>query len=109
MTTFFDRQGTPVRILLTHFSPFTVTNADTGKSITVPHGAAFHIIPNPDGSQTLIATGHTVVGAFPTDVGGPSLTLYSGRVVQTLTANFDLTAISSSGKPPVDMCAALAG
>ena len=108
VTTFFDRQGNPVRILITHFSPVTVTNADTGKSITVPHGAAFHSFPNPDGSQTLITTGHALVAAFPTDVGGPSLTLYSGRVVQTLTANFDLTAITTSGKS-VDMCAALSG
>ncbi len=108
MTTFFDRDGNPVRILFTHASPFTVTNADTGKSITIPHGAAFHFTPHPDGSQTLVATGFTLEIQFPTDVpAGPSMTLYSGRVVIEISASGTSTVVSTKGKA-VDLCAELA-
>ena len=53
-TTFFDRQGNPIRTWLGSASSVTATNGDTGRSITIPHGGAFHITPNPDGSQTFV-------------------------------------------------------
>jgi hypothetical protein len=107
-TTFFDREGNPVRVLGRGASPATVTNTETGATFAFSHGAAVHITLNPDGSQTQVWTGHVLLATFPTDVPpGPSLALYSGRLVLSISPAGDTTFVSSNGKPPVDVCAEL--
>jgi hypothetical protein len=75
-TLFFDRQGREIRVL-TVFPNFrvTLTNAETGESITTPSPSVEHVTINPDGSAVLTVTGlsgHLIVrgeGALAADVG----------------------------------------
>jgi hypothetical protein len=86
----------------------TFANADTGRSVTLRLGGAGHITLNPDGSTTAVGTGNQVLTLFPTDVpAGPSTTLYSGRVVTSISPTGVFTLIGANGKPPVDLCAVL--
>jgi hypothetical protein len=62
---------------------------------------------NPDGSSTLLITGHNVLILFPTDVpAGPSTTLYVGRVVFTIDSSGVFTVQEVSGTA-TDICAAV--
>jgi hypothetical protein len=106
--TFFDREGNPVRQLVTGRLVLTVTNADTGQSLTTRLGDAIHVIINADGSVTVIGTGNVLLFWFPTDVpAGPSATLYSGRIAFTVSPTGVGNFLSANGKA-VDICAALA-
>src|SRR5215213_10216850 len=72
-----------------------------------PNGSVTHTTNNPNGSQTVVVTGHDVLIFFPTDVpAGPSTTLYVGKVVYTVDADFVFTLEGSSG-PKRDICAEL--
>jgi hypothetical protein len=78
-TLFFDRQGNVTRVL-TVFPNFrvTLTNLETGKSITTPSPSVEHLTINPDGSAVLTVTGlsgHLIVG------GGPPRAADVGRIV----------------------------
>src|SRR3989442_5085073 len=45
------------------------------------NGAVTNVTKNPDGSETVVTTGHNILILFPTDVpAGPTTTLYVGRV-----------------------------
>ena len=61
----------------------TVTNNEANTSVTFEsNGTVTRRVPNGDGTFTVSATGHNLIGLFPTDVpAGPSLNLYTGRDV----------------------------
>jgi hypothetical protein len=111
-TTFYDREGNPVRVQNT--GPrvtITLTNIDTGKSITLDHGGGtVQETLHADGSVTDVLTGsQSVLSLFPTDVpAGPSTTIYYGRVVFEIAPDGTFTLVSTSGRS-VDACAALSG
>jgi hypothetical protein len=108
LTTFFDRQGNPVRILGAGASPATITNAATNEVFPFSHGAAAHITLNPDGSQTQVWTGHTLEFLTPTDVpAGPSTALNTGRLVLSVGSTGVTTVVSATDQSPVDVCAQL--
>jgi hypothetical protein len=108
VTTFFDSEGNPVRLLITGRLILTVTNTDTGEAVTIRLGDAIHITFNADGSVTLVGTGNVLSIFFPTDFPpGPSTTLYSGRLVIPITAAGVGTLETATGKA-IDICAVLA-
>jgi hypothetical protein len=78
-TLFFDRQGNVTRVL-TVYPNFrvTLTNLETGRSITSPAPAVEHLNINPDGSAVIAVTGlqgHLIVS------GGPPQAADVGRLV----------------------------
>ncbi|KQS99866.1 hypothetical protein [Cellulomonas sp. Leaf395] len=89
-------------------STLTLTNADTGETITLESAPFMNITTAlPSGEQHIQAHGSNLIILFPTDVpAGPSTTLYQGHVNYTIDTDFIWTIRSSSG-PTVDVCAAL--
>ncbi|HJW22265.1 MAG TPA: hypothetical protein VJ506_07550 [Candidatus Limnocylindrales bacterium] len=88
-------------------SAITYTNVGTGDSISTKAGGAVNWTSiNPDGSAGITLTGSNVVILFPTDVDGPSVAVYTGRVVIDVAADGAWTVRTS---PPMalDVCAAL--
>ena len=107
--TFVDANGSTVRILSAGVgSQLTFTNLSNDATTAFPaNGAVTQTVFNADGSQTVTLTGHNLLILFPTDVPpGPSTTLYVGRVVFTVDANFVYTLESTRGRA-TDICAAL--
>jgi hypothetical protein len=86
----------------------TFTNLDTSDTLPLKsNGFTQTMTNNPDGTQTVVLTGHNIVVNFPTDTPpGPSTTLYVGRVVIIVDSlgNGDLREASGN---TVDLCAAL--
>lgn len=81
---FKDANGNVVRLLRAgRGTPVTLTNEDTGATLSLPaNGAPWSIVNHPDGTSTYTTMGHLVLILFPTDnPAGPSTTLYVGRVV----------------------------
>jgi len=108
--TFFDRNGNPVRIIQAGKGfLLTYTNVDTGASVTIrTDGSVSNTTINPDGTQTVSATGHNGLILFPTDIpAGPTTTQYIGRFVYTIDKDFVFTLVSTSGSQR-DICAELA-
>jgi hypothetical protein len=106
---FRDKNGNLVRTLSAgKGSALTFTNTATGATLSLkPNGSVTHTTINPDGSSTVVVTGHNVLIFFPTDVpAGPSTTMYVGRVVYTVDNNGVFTLQTTSGKA-TDICAAL--
>ncbi|HYJ26026.1 MAG TPA: hypothetical protein VE027_13535 [Acidimicrobiia bacterium] len=110
--TFGDSHGNPEQIgpravLLAGTSTFTLDNETTGATTTVrTAGALVSSKPGPNGSTINTVAGPNVLILFPTDPGGPSTTLYPGRLVFSQSADGVTTIISSSGASR-DLCAAL--
>jgi hypothetical protein len=106
---FFDKNGNLVR-LLTAGKGFalTFTNDVTGATFsTKSNGTVQHFTYNPDGSSTVVSTGHIVLILYPTDVpAGPSTTLYVGRMVITDDGFTNFVLVEHSGTA-TDICAAL--
>jgi len=85
----------------------TYTNQDTGTSFSSrANGTVTRTLIRPDGSSTLVLTGHNAVFMFPTDAPGPSATLYTGQVVIDIAPDGTWTLVRDSGQS-VDICAAL--
>jgi hypothetical protein len=106
-TTFFDREGNPVKqIGVFPGQTLTLTNLDTDTSITVTNAGSFHTRAERDGSVTISITGH---GPLPNDiVGEPGLWyLNGGRVLVTLDADGNLTSVTVRGNV-VNLCDRLA-
>lgn len=106
---FKDKDGNIVRTLLAgKGSALTFINLTTMSSLSLrANGAVLHTRFNPDGTQTVAATGHNVLILFPSDVpAGPSTTLHVGRVVYTVDADGVFTVQRVSGRA-TDICAAL--
>ena len=106
VTTFFDKDGNPIRQTITGRLILTVSNGTTLESRTYRLGGAIHIAFGADGSVTLTLTGNSLISLFPNDVPpGPSTTQGSGRAVIRIDALF--TLLSQTGSVE-DVCAALA-
>jgi hypothetical protein len=115
---FTDKGGNVVRII-TAGKGFDVTytnlgtdpdNPVEGESVTVrTPGSVNKIVNNPDGTQTVTATGHNGLVLFPTDVpAGPTTTHYIGRIVYNVDpATGVFTLVSTTGQQR-DICAELA-
>lgn len=103
-----DADGNLVQIISGRGSTLTFTNDSTDATVTFAgNGSVTKQTTNPDGSFTVVSTGHNVIILYPTDVpAGPSTTLHVGRVVYTATATSDFTIVSTSGTA-LDICAAL--
>jgi len=106
-TTFFDKAGNPVKqIAVFPGQTLTVTNVETGKSITVVNAGSFHARAERDGSVTISITGHGPIPNFIT--GEPGLWyLNGGRVVVTFDADGNPTSVGVRGNI-VDLCTQLA-
>jgi hypothetical protein len=109
--TFTDKDGNVVRILSAGTgSALTFTNDTSEATLSLrSNGAVTRTTPRADGSTLNVSTGHNVLILFPTDVpAGPSTTLYTGRIVYTVTATGDFTLLETSGTSR-DLCAELTG
>jgi hypothetical protein len=105
---FTDRDGNVVRVLSAgKGNTLTLTNDVTGERLVLTTGGSVaQITPNPDGTSTVVGTGHNVILFFPGDTPGPATTLYVGRVIYTFDSNFVFTLRSFTGTS-TDICAAL--
>ena len=105
-TTFFDKAGNIVKL---HGAfpgqSLTVTNLDTGKSITVVNAGSFQARAERDGSVRVSITGH---GPIPNFITGESGLWYlnGSQVLLTFDADGNLTSARSTGNL-VNLCARL--
>jgi hypothetical protein len=108
---FYDKEGNLIRVLSTGTGPdLTLINMTTGATVSLQgNGANSRTTFNPDGTLTVVNTGHNILIMFPTDVpAGPSTTLYIGRLVYTVDPTTGVyTFVDFKGKSR-DLCAALA-
>jgi hypothetical protein len=107
---FLDREGNLVRIITAGKGVLlTYTNLDAGTSVTIrTDGSVTQTRFNPDGTQTVSATGHNGLILFPTDFPpGPTTTQYIGRIVYTIDNDDVFRLVSTSGSQR-DICAELA-
>jgi hypothetical protein len=108
ITTFTDRAGNPVKqIGVFPGNTLTFTNLDTGRSTTLVATGSFHVRAQPDGSLTVMVTGH---GPFLTNpvTGEPGIWYLSGgRVVATFDAEGNMTSVHATGNL-VNLCTQLA-
>jgi hypothetical protein len=106
---FFDKNGELVRLLIAgRGGSESITNIDTGATFfDKSDGGVQHITLNPDGSYSIVTTGHIIISMLPTDVpAGPSTKLYVGRTVTTVDVDFNFTLEHSNGTV-TDICALL--
>lgn len=88
----------------------TYTNLTPGgKSVSIKtSGSVWHIVNNPDGTQTWTMTGHNGLVLFPTDIpAGPTTTQYDGRVVFKFNPVDGFTILISTSGKARDICAEL--
>jgi len=106
-TTFFNKAGNPVKqIGVFPGQTLTVTNLETGKSITVVNAGSFNARAERDGSVTILITGHGPIPNFIT--GEPGIWyLNGGQITLTGDADGNLTSVDVRGNL-VDLCASLA-
>jgi hypothetical protein len=107
---FVDRNDDPVKII-TAGKGFllTYTNLDTGNSVTIrTDGSVSKTTFNPDGTQTVSATGHNGLILFPTDIpAGPTTTHYIGRIVYNVDPATGAFTLVRTSKNQRDICAEL--
>lgn len=104
---FYDNDGNLRTLSAGTGFELTYTNQDSGESFTSPsNGAVARARYSADGSSIQVLTGHNAVFLFPTDVPGPSATLYTGRVVITIDPGGIWTVVQESGTE-LDICAQL--
>ena len=104
---FFDPQGNVTKEIVAGNFVATVTNADTGASLTLNISGQFYITPNDDGSLSFEAHGRNM---FFTTAPEPFLVFHRGHTDFTLTPtadSFELVIHELRGQG-VDLCAALA-
>ena len=106
-TTFTDKGGDPVKLLgVFPGQTLTLTNLDSGKSLTLVNAGSFQARAQRDGSVTISITGRGPIPSFIT--GEPGLWYLSGgRVVVTEDADGNVTSVDVSGSV-VDLCTRLA-
>ena len=107
-TTFTDKAGNPVKLLgVFPGNTLTLTNLDTGRSITLGATGSFQLRAQPDGSGSAMVTG---LGAWPEGnpiTGEPGIWYQRGRVSATFDAEGNTTSLTSSGTL-VNLCTQLA-
>ena len=84
----------------------TITNLDSDASIVLNGGGRLDLIFHPDGTADIRGNGHMIAGYFPTDVGGPSMWHFRGRLADQVDATFTTVAHDFRGNA-TDLCAAL--
>jgi hypothetical protein len=108
---FYNKNGDLLRLLGAGKGvELTFTNLSSGGTLKTPaNGSVSHVTPNPNGSSTLVTTGHFLIIFFPTDVpAGPSTKIYIGQAVVAIDAYGNYTLLKASGQS-TDICAALSG
>ena len=110
-TVFFDKNGNVSRVVDKGSVISTLTNVDTGASITVRNSGSITVTFNQDGTITLTQTGPDITGDQGIITGRPFLTLTKGRVVATgvpdpTTGFVDFSSVTMTGRV-TDLCAAL--
>ena len=107
-TTFFDRAGEPVKQLsIFPNNRLTLTNLDSGTSITVVSTGSFHARAGADDSLSISINGH---GPLPNDVAGGAPGLWyldGGRVFATFDSEGNMTSLDVTGHV-VNLCDRLA-
>ena len=115
---FTDAQGNVVRLITAGkgtVNTYTNYGSDPepivpGKSISIrTDGSVTKTVINPDGTQTVTATGHNGLIMFPSDVpAGPTTIQYVGKIVYNIDpATGVFTLVSTTGQA-LDVCAELA-
>jgi hypothetical protein len=87
-------------------SSVTVTNLDTGRSVTIRGGGQLSFLGHSDGTLEVFGNGTVIAGYFPTDVGGPSMWLFRGHLHDTVDATFTATKHTFVGSA-TNLCAAV--
>ena len=106
-TTFTDRADNLVKLFgVFPGNKLTLTNVETTKSITVPATGSFQARFEPDGSGSVMVTGHGPWVPNPV-TGEPGIWYQTGRVSATFDAEGNMTSIESTGSL-VDLCIQLA-
>jgi hypothetical protein len=107
---FTDKDSRPVRSIAAGKGvQLTFTNVTSAASLSFKaNGSVTKQTFNPDGTTTVVATGHNGLVLFPSDdPKGPSTTLYIGRVVYMVDNSTGVfTLLGTSGKS-TDICAVL--
>jgi len=104
---FAGRGGTVLYLQAGTGYAMTFTNPSNGTTIsTKSNGSLGWTAVYPDGSQKVALMGHGAVILFPTDIGGPSTVLYTGRVTVDVSAGGVWTVTKTAGTA-TDICAAL--
>ena len=98
----------PRAVQLAGTMTIALDNQTTGTTYSVRTAGAARTAPGPSGSTIWTVTGPSILFLFPSDSGGPSTTLYQGRLVFEQSAD-NVTTIKSSTGGTVDLCAALGG
>lgn len=102
-TTFTDKAGDTVKLMgVFPANTLTLTNLDTGKSITLVATGQFHAQLKRDGSGVVRVTGHGPSLSHPV-TGEPGIWYLSGRIIATLDTDGNPTSLDSTGKL-VDLC-----
>jgi len=108
ITTFTDKAGTVVKqITVFPGNKATLTNRDTGKSITIPLTGSSSARLQSDGSVLLVATGHGLFAPNPV-TGEPGIWYLSGRGTLTVDAAGILMSPPAATGKLVNLCARLA-
>lgn len=106
-TTFTDKAGNPVKLLgVFPGNTLTLTNLETGTSVSVGATGSFQLRLNPDGSASGKVTGRGAWLSNPV-TGEPGIWYQSGQVTATIDAEGNTTSVSNAGKL-VDLCPSLA-
>lgn len=106
-TTFTDKAGDPIKLIgVFPGNTLTLTNLDTGGSITLGATGSFQLRVKPDGSGSAMVTG---LGAWPFGnpiTGQPGIWYQNGRVSTTFDAAGNTTSLNSTGQL-VNVCSRL--
>jgi hypothetical protein len=107
ITTFFDAAGNPVKQIVTFpGNTLTLTNRDSGTSVTVMGTGSSQLRAEPDGSTSARAMGHGVF--FPNPLTGePGIWYLSGQGKAIIDPQGNVTSADLNGRL-VDLCPQLA-
>jgi hypothetical protein len=107
-TTFTDRAGNPVKqIGVFPGNTVTLTNLDSGTSVTLPATGSFQVRAERDGGARIQVLGHGVWPNGNPVTGEAGIWFQSGAVRATFDADGNLTSVSSTGSL-VNLCGQLA-
>jgi hypothetical protein len=111
---FIDKNGNGVRFLVAgQNSRQTFINMRSGSSYQVKaEGTAQNFFTNPDGSQTWVLNGHSIVSYtnvpnLPPDPNAPATIRYIGRLVLKLDSSGTSVSVPDFKGKKTDICAAL--
>jgi hypothetical protein len=109
ITTTFSIQDRTVQKLLGVFpgTSWTLTNVDSGTSITVGSSSSFHQLTQPDGTFSVRVVGTGVWIENPI-TGEPGFWYQKGQVSGTFAADGSPISTKNTGNPLVNLCPQLA-